>query len=344
MKVAVFSTKEYDRQFLEVANYDHEHELVFFEVQLNRNTASLANRYPAVCIFVNDVADAATLEILASHGTSLIALRSAGFNHVDLKAAARLGMQVVRVPAYSPYAVAEHVVAMIQTLNRKTHRAYNRVREGNFSLEGLLGFDLHGRTIGVVGTGKIGQIFAQIMNGFGCKVLGYDLFKKPEFEAVGQYVDLPELLSQSDIISLHCPLTPETYHLINPKAIEQMKPGAMLINTSRGGLVDTEAAIKGLKSKKIGALGLDVYEQESDLFFEDLSNEIIQDDLFERLTTFPNVLITAHQAFFTKEALENIAETTMQNISDFENDQPLKNEVKAEEKIVSKSPTPRSRP
>lgn len=344
MKVAVFSTREYDRQFLEVANYDHEHELVFFEVQLNRNTASLANRYPAVCIFVNDVADAATLEILASHGTSLIALRSTGFNHVDLKAAARLGMQVVRVPAYSPYAVAEHVVAMIQTLNRKTHRAYNRVREGNFSLEGLLGFDLHGRTIGVVGTGKIGQIFAQIMNGFGCQVLGYDLFKKPAFEAVGQYVDLPELLSQSDIISLHCPLTPETYHLINPKAIEQMKPGAMLINTSRGGLVDTEAAIKGLKSKKIGALGLDVYEQESDLFFEDLSNEIIQDDLFERLTTFPNVLITAHQAFFTKEALENIAETTMQNISDFENDQPLKNEVKAEEKIVSKSPAPRSRP
>lgn len=338
MKVAVFSTKEYDRQFLEVANYDHEHELVFFEVQLNRNTASLANRYPAVCIFVNDVADAATLEILASHGTGLIALRSAGFNHVDLKAAAKLGMRVVRVPAYSPFAVAEHVVAMIQTLNRKTHRAYNRVREGNFSLEGLLGFDLHGRTVGIVGTGKIGQIFAQIMKGFGCRVLGYDLFKNPAFEAVGKYVDLPDLLSQSDIISLHCPLTPETYHLINAKAIEQMKQGAMLINTSRGGLVDTEAAIEGLKSKRIGALGLDVYEQEADLFFEDLSNEIIQDDLFERLTTFPNVLITAHQAFFTKDALENIAETTMQNITDFENEQPLKNEVKAEEKIISKSP------
>jgi D-lactate dehydrogenase len=275
---------------------------------------------------------------LASHGTSLIALRCAGFNNVDLKAAARLGMRVVRVPAYSPYAVAEHVVAMIQTLNRKTHRAYNRVREGNFSLEGLLGFDLHSRTIGVVGTGKIGQIFAQIMKGFGCEVLGYDVFKNSAFEAIGRYVALPELLSQSDIVSLHCPLTPETYHLINAEAIEQMKPGAMLINTSRGGLVDTEAAIDGLKSKKIGALGLDVYEQESDLFFEDLSNEIIQDDLFERLTTFPNVLITAHQAFFTKEALENIAETTMQNISDFEAEQPLKNEVKAEEKIVPKAP------
>jgi D-lactate dehydrogenase len=338
MKVAVFSTKEYDRQFLEVANYDHEHELVFFEVPLNRNTASLANRFPVVCLFVNDVADSTTLEILASHGTSLIALRCAGFNNVDLKAAARLGMRVVRVPAYSPYAVAEHVVAMIQTLNRKTHRAYNRVREGNFSLEGLLGFDLHSRTIGVVGTGKIGQIFAQIMKGFGCEVLGYDVFKNSAFEAIGRYVALPELLSQSDIVSLHCPLTPETYHLINAEAIEQMKPGAMLINTSRGGLVDTEAAIDGLKSKKIGALGLDVYEQESDLFFEDLSNEIIQDDLFERLTTFPNVLITAHQAFFTKEALENIAETTMQNISDFEAEQPLKNEVKAEEKIVPKAP------
>ncbi|WP_088892732.1 2-hydroxyacid dehydrogenase [Leptolyngbya ohadii] len=337
MKVAVFSTRQYDRQFLEVANYDHEHELVFFEVSLDRNSASLANRYPAVCLFVNDVADATTLEILASHGVALVALRCAGFNNVDLRAASRLGIRVVRVPAYSPYAVAEHVVAMIQTLNRKTHRAYNRVREGNFSLEGLLGYDLHGRTVGVVGTGKIGQIFAQIMQGFGCRVLGYDLFKNPAFEAIGHYVQLPELLSQSDIISLHCPLTPETYHLINQQAIEKMKLGAMLINTSRGGLVDTEAAIEGLKSHKIGALGLDVYEQESDLFFEDLSNEIIQDDLFERLTTFPNVLITAHQAFFTKEALENIAETTLQNITDFEAEQPLKNEVKAEEKIVSKS-------
>jgi D-lactate dehydrogenase len=327
MKVAVFSTKPYDREFLEVANYDHEHELIFFETQLNHKTAMLASGCAGVCIFVNDLADAVTLEILASRGTHLLALRSAGFNHVDLKRAAELGMTVVRVPAYSPYAVAEHAVALILSLNRKIHRAYNRVRDGNFSLDGLLGFDIHGRTVGVIGTGKIGLIVAQIMKGFGCRVLGYDLFQNDTFETIGQYVDLSELFSQSDIISLHCPLTPQTHYLINEAAIAQMKQGVMLVNTSRGALVNTEAVIQGLKSKKIGALALDVYEQEADLFFEDLSNEIIQDDVFERLLTLPNVLVTGHQAFFTKEALQNIAETTLENITDIEQGRPCGNEV-----------------
>ncbi|MDX2099621.1 MAG: 2-hydroxyacid dehydrogenase [Leptolyngbyaceae cyanobacterium bins.59] len=339
MRVAVFSTKEYDRQFLEQANRTLGHDLVFFKPQLDYRTAPLANGFPAVCVFVNDEPDARALEILASNGTRLLALRSAGFNHVDLKAAAALGITVVRVPAYSPYAVAEHAIAMILTLNRKTHRAFNRVREGNFSLEGLMGFDLHGRTIGVIGTGKIGVIFSQIMHGFGCTILGYDMYPNPQFEKIGAagYVNLSQLLEQSDIISLHCPLTPETYHLIDAEAIAQMKPGAMLINTSRGALVDTEAVIQGLKSHQIGALGLDVYEQEGDLFFEDLSNNIIQDDLFERLLTFPNVLVTGHQAFFTADAVRNIAETTLVNIRDFEQGHPCANEVRAEEKIVAKA-------
>lgn len=337
MKVAVFSTKPYDREFLNVANYDHEHELIFFEAQLNHNTALLASGSSAACIFVNDQADATTLQILAARGTRLLALRSAGFNHVDLKAAADLGMTVVRVPAYSPYAVAEHAVALILTLNRKTHRAYNRVREGNFSLNGLLGFDLHGRTVGVIGTGKIGFIFGQIMKGFGCQILAYDVHKNAQFEAVGRYVDLPELFANSDIISLHCPLTPETHHLINQAAIAQMKPGVMLVNTSRGALIDTEMAVQGLKSQTIGALALDVYEQESDLFFEDLSNQIIQDDVFERLMTFPNVLVTGHQAFFTREALQSIAETTLTNITDIQQGRRCANEISAEQQMVKAS-------
>jgi D-lactate dehydrogenase len=334
MKVAVFSTKAYDRQFLSAANSPTQHELVFFEPRLNRDTAILAAGFPAVCVFVHDQVDAPTLEILASRGTRLVVLRCAGFNNVDLQVAADLGITVVRVPAYSPYGVAEHAVGLILSLNRKIHRAYNRVREGNFSLDGLLGFNLHQRTVGIIGTGKIGLILGQIMKGFGCQLLAYDVYRNPELEALGgKYVELPELFANSDIISLHCPLTPETHHLIDAKAIEQIKSGVMLINTSRGALIDTQAVIEGLKSGKIGYLGVDVYEQESELFFEDLSGEIIQDDIFQRLTTFPNVLITGHQAFFTAEALHNIAETTFANITDVEQGRTCANEIRAQEKV-----------
>ncbi|MBD0301700.1 MAG: 2-hydroxyacid dehydrogenase [Tolypothrix sp. T3-bin4] len=331
MKVAVFSTKVYDRQFLSAANSSTQHELVFFEPRLNRDTAILAAGFPAVCVFVHDQVDAPTLELLASRGTRLVVLRCAGFNNVDLKTAANLGITVVRVPAYSPYGVAEHAVGLILSLNRKIHRAYNRVRESNFSLDGLLGFNLYERTVGIVGTGKIGLILGQIMKGFGCELLAYDVYRNPELEALGgKYVELPELFANSDIISLHCPLTPETHHLINAEAIEQIKSGVMLINTSRGALIDTQAVIEGLKSGKIGYLGVDVYEQESELFFEDLSGEIIQDDIFQRLTTFPNVLITGHQAFFTAEALHNIAETTFANIADVEQGRHCPNEIRAQ--------------
>jgi D-lactate dehydrogenase len=337
MKVAVFSTKTYDRQFLEAANADYKHELVFFEPRLTADTSVLASGFPAVCAFVNDLLDENTLKVLADQGIRLIALRSAGFNHVDITAADQLGLTVVRVPAYSPYAVAEHAIGLILTLNRRIHRAYNRVREGNFSLEGLLGFDLHGRTVGIVGTGKIGVIVTQILKGFGCELLAYDVHPNPECEALGaKYVQLPELFAASDIVTLHCPLTPETHHLINDEALEQMNPGVMLINTSRGALIDTEAVIRALKSRKIGYLGLDVYEQESDLFFEDLSNAVIQDDVFQRLLTFPNVIITGHQAFFTENALKKIAETTLSNITDFEQGRPCPNVVSAEPKVAAK--------
>lgn len=335
MKVAVFSTKSYDRKFLEAANADYKHELVFFEPRLTADTAILATDFPAVCAFVNDQLDRKTLNTLAEQGTRLIALRSAGFNNVDLSAAAELGMTVVRVPAYSPYAVAEHTIGLIVTLNRKIHRAYNRVREGNFSLEGLLGFDLHERTVGIVGTGKIGAIVAQILKGFGCQLLTYDLYRNPECEALGaKYVELPELFAASDIITLHCPLTPETYHLIDDKALEQMKQGVMLINTSRGALIDTQAVTLALKSRKIAYLGLDVYEQESDLFFEDLSEDVIQDDVFQRLLTFPNVLITGHQAFFTENALKQIAQTTLSNIADVEQGRSCPNVINSERMIA----------
>lgn len=336
MKVAFFSTQAYDRQAFEAANADYQHELTFFDTQLNGHSAVLAAAFPTVCLFVNDRADAATLELLAAGGTRLLALRCAGFNLVDLKRAAALGIQVVRVPAYSPYAVAEHAVALVLTLNRKLYRAYNRVRDDNFSLEGLLGFDLHGCTVGVVGTGRIGMVFAQIMQGFGCSLLGYDADPKPQFEALGRarYVRLPELLSQADIISLHCPLLPETHHLINAETIAQMKPGVMLINTSRGGLVDTLAVIAGIKFGKIGYLGMDVYEHEEALFFQDLSNTIIQDDTFQLLQSLPNVVITAHQAFFTREALASIATTTLSSITAFEQGLPLQHEV------TEQSPTP----
>ncbi len=335
MRVAVFSSKAYDRQSLGTVNKAYNHELSFLETQLNPRTASLAEGFPAVCIFVNDDASADTLQILAKNGTYLLALRSAGFNHVDLAVATELGMRVVRVPAYSPYAVAEHAVALILMLNRKLYRAYNRVRDDNFALDGLLGFDLHGCTVGVIGTGKIGLIFARIMQGFGCSLLGYDTYPNPQFEALGnaRYVDLPELFENSDIISLHCPLFPETRHLINAEAIAQMKPGVMLINTSRGALIDSRAAIEGIKAGQIGYLGIDVYEQEEGLFFEDWSDSVIQDETFQILQSFPNVVITAHQGFFTREALQNIAETTLANICDIEQGQACANEVKLPEKV-----------
>ncbi|MEM7726426.1 MAG: 2-hydroxyacid dehydrogenase [Cyanobacteria bacterium P01_A01_bin.45] len=329
MKVAIFSAKNYDRQFLQEANQDHGHELVYFEPRLTSETAALATDFPAVCAFINDELNAETLEAISANGTKLIALRSAGFNNVDIETAVKLGITVVRVPAYSPYAVAEHAAGLILTLNRKYHRAYSRVRESNFSLNGLLGFDLHGSTVGIVGTGKIGVCFAQIMKGFGCKLIAYDVFQNPSCLELGvKYVDLPELLANSDIVSLHCPLTPETYHIINAESLQYFKQGSMLINTSRGGLIDTKAIIDALKSRKIGFLGLDVYELEGNLFFEDLSDEVIQDDIFQRLLTFPNVVITGHQAFFTRNALQNIAQTTISNITDIAQGKVCANEVK----------------
>ena len=328
MKVAVFNTKPYDRTFLTQANQNYHHDLKFLIPRLDAATVDLAQQFPAVCVFVNDVLDKTVLQNLAKSGTKLIALRCAGYDNVDLKAAQELDLKIVRVPAYSPYAVAEHAIALILTLNRKIHRAYYRVREGNFSLNGLLGFDLHGCTVGIIGTGKIGRIAGQILQGMGCKILAYDPYPNTEFgEKCAQYVSFAELLAQSDIISLHCPLSDDTHHLIDENAISQMKPGVMLINTSRGGLIDTKAIIKGLKSKTIGNLALDVYEEEKNIFFEDLSGEIIQDDVFERLLTFPNVIITGHQAFFTSNALENIAQTTLSNISDIEQRNECENEV-----------------
>lgn len=318
MRVAVFSTKGYDRRFLDQANERAGHKLHYFETRLTRETRFLVDGFDAVCVFVNDVVDRDVLQAMAKGGARLLALRSAGFNHVDLQAAAEFKITVVRVPAYSPHAVAEHTLALVLALNRHIHRAYSRVREHNFALDGLLGFDVHGKTVGVVGTGKIGAIFARLMSGFGCELLGHDLHPNENCRDLGmQYVQLDELFARSHIISLHCPLTPQTRHLINGDAVSKMKPGVMLINTSRGAIVDTKAVIAGLKKGKIGSLGLDVYEEEADLFFEDLSDEVIQDDVFARLLTFPNVLITGHQGFFTEEALRNIAETTLGNITAF---------------------------
>lgn len=328
MRVAVFSTKTYDQQSLQAANAAYRHELVFLEPRLTEATTPLAAGCAAVCAFVNDRLDEPALRALSEVGVRLVALRSAGYNHVDLAAARALDLTVVRVPAYSPYAVAEHTVGLILALNRRIHRAYARVREGNFALAGLLGFDLHGRTVGVVGTGKIGALVARILHGFGCEVLAHDLYPNPECEALGvRYVALPELFARSDVVTLHCPLTPETEHLIDARALDHMKPGVMLINTSRGALIDTRAVIEALKAGKLGYLGLDVYEEEADLFFEDLSERVIQDDVFTRLLTFPNVLITGHQAFFTREALANIAETTLRNVADVERTGRCANEV-----------------
>jgi len=329
MKVAVFSSRRYDEQFFKAANATSGHELFFIENHLDPSTVSLARGFPAVCAFVNDSLNAETIHGLAAGGTRLIAMRCAGYNNVDLKAAHEHGIKVVRVPAYSPHAVAEHVIALLMTLNRKTHKAYNRVRDGNFALDGLLGFDVHGLTVGVVGTGAIGSIVAQLFRGFGCKILAYDVMKNPACEALGAtYVTMDQLFAEADIITLHCPLTKETNHLLNRDTFARMKRGVTVINTGRGALIDTEAAIEALKSGKIGYLGLDVYEEEGDLFFEDRSQSIIQDDVFMRLTTFPNVLVTGHQAFFTDTALRNIAETTLGNVTDFEAGKPLKNEVR----------------
>lgn len=326
MRVAVFSAKNYDRDFL-TPHLDN-HQPTFLEARLDEHTAALAGDHEAACIFVNDDGSAPVLERLAAVGVRYLALRSAGFNHVDLSAADRLGMRVARVPAYSPKAVAEHTLALILALDRKIHRAWARVREGNFSLEGLLGFDLHLRTVGIVGTGKIGVAVAQILQGFGCRVLAQDLYPNPECQAMGvEYVDLDTLFAESDVVTLHCPLTPETHHLINPRSLSTMKRGSMLINTSRGGLVDTRAVIEALKDGRLGSLGLDVYEEEGDLFFEDLSSRIIQDDVFSRLLTFPNVLITGHQGFFTQHALEQIAIATAANLDGFEQGRPLDTEL-----------------
>jgi D-lactate dehydrogenase len=327
MRTAVFSTKPYDRQFLRRAAESAGHELVFFEPRLTPQTAVLARGFPAICSFVNDQLTPELLEQLAAGGTKFVVLRCAGFNQVNLEAAARVGIRVARVPAYSPYAVAEHTVGMMLCLNRKFHKANNRVREGNFSIESLLGFDMHGRTVGVIGTGKIGAIAAGILAGFGCQILLYDVVENVACRAIGRYVPLKELLAGSDIITLHCPLTRDTHHLINEQSLAHMKRGVMLINTSRGALVDTQAVIDGLKSGQIGYLGLDVYEEEAELFFEDHSSRVIQDDVFMRLLTFPNVLITSHQAFFTQNALEEIARVTMANLTAFERGEPVENEV-----------------
>lgn len=318
MKVAVFSTKSYDRLFLEKLN-EKRHELTFFEVGLDITTAELAKGHQGVCVFVNDKVDGQTINKLSEYGVKLIVLRCAGFNNVDIIAAREKNISVLRVPAYSPESVAEHALALILTLNRKTHKAFNRIRENNFSLEHLMGFNLHGRIVGVIGTGRIGSVFSEIMLGMGCEVIAYDISESDELKVKGvRYRSLEELLIDSDIISLHCPLNPHTHHLINKEAFSKMKTGVMLINTCRGGVIDTKEAIRALKSHKLGYLGIDVYEQEENLFFRDLSDQIVDDDLIARLVSFPNVLITAHQGFFTKEAMTQIAMLTLENISDFE--------------------------
>jgi D-lactate dehydrogenase len=319
MKVSVFSTKPYDEEFLERINKDFNHQLSFHSCPLTPDTINLVEDDPCVCVFVHDKLNRKVIEALHQKEVKLIALRCAGFNNVDLDAAKEYGITVVRVPAYSPEAVAEHAVGLMLSLSRKIHRAYNRVREGNFSLNGLLGFELHSKTAGIVGTGRIGTALAKILTGFGTTVIANDIKSNETCHKLGvEYVSFDELCRRSDLISLHCPLTPDTYHLIDEQSIDLMKQGVMLINTSRGAVLDTQATIEALKCNKIGYLGLDVYEQEEHLFFEDLSDKVITDDVFERLLTFPNVLITGHQAFFTAEAMTSIAHTTLQNISCFE--------------------------
>lgn len=328
MRIAVFSARGYDQRFLEEANARHGHELTFLEARLDETTVALADGFDAVCPFVNDRVDADVIARLAAGGTRLLTLRSAGFNHIDLEAADDHGVTVVRVPAYSPYAVAEHTVALMLGVERKIHRAANRVRDGNFALDGLLGFDLRNKRIGIIGTGRIGMIVARIMRGFGCSIRAYDPFPSDDVRDLGvRYEDVDTLLGECDVITLHCPLTPETHHIIDAEALTKTRPGVMIVNTSRGALIDTRAVIDALKDGRIGHLALDVYEEEGDLFFEDLSDTGIQDDVFARLLTFPNVLITAHQAFFTEEALRNIAETTLGNATAFAAGRPSGNEL-----------------
>ncbi|CAM4148666.1 2-hydroxyacid dehydrogenase [Zobellia nedashkovskayae] len=329
MKIAVFSTKSYDQEYFEKYNEKYGYIFSFYETALNADTARLSADCDVVCVFVNDVVNEETIQILASNGVKLIALRCAGYNNVDLEAAEKADIKVVRVPAYSPEAVAEHALALILTLNRKTHKAYNRVREGNFSLKNLIGFNLNNKVIGVIGTGKIGATFCKILKGFGCKILAFDISKNDELIELGvEFLPLEEVLKQADIISLHCPLNKHTKHIVNENSIASMKDGVMIINTSRGALINTAEAIEGLKNRKIGYLGIDVYEQEENLFFEDLSEHIIQDDMILRLLSFPNVLITSHQAYFTKEAMNQITIITLENIKSFENNTELKNVVR----------------
>lgn len=326
MKLAIYSTKQYDRKYLDVANERFGFDLEYFDFKLSLKTAKTAEGCDAVCIFVNDDGSRPVLEELAKHNIKILALRCAGFNNVDLDAAHKLGMQVVRVPAYSPEAVAEHAVGLMMSLNRRIHRAYQRTRDANFSLEGLIGFNMHNRTAGIIGTGKIGIATMRILKGFGMRLLAFDPYPSPLALDLGaEYVDLKTLYAQSDVISLHCPLTPENHHLLNAAAFEQMKDGVMIINTSRGGLIDSPAAIEALKKQKIGALGMDVYENERDLFFEDKSNDVIQDDVFRRLSSCHNVLFTGHQAFLTEEALLSISQTTLQNIQQIAGNEPCPN-------------------
>lgn len=328
MKIALFSTKSYDKEYFERYRPSNGFDVRYFDAALNEDTVDLAKGADAVCVFVNDHINRKVLTSLKNNNTGLVALRCAGFNNVDLKAATELGIRIVRVPAYSPNAVAEHALALILTLNRKTHKAYNRIREGNFSLERLTGFNIHGKTIGIIGTGKIGEAFCNIMTGFGMRILAYDLYENETLIGKGvEYVELDTLFEQADIISLHCPLNDETKHIINKTTIKKMKNGVMIINTSRGALINTKDAIKALKKRKIGFLGIDVYEQEEELFFQDHSESIIEDEEIMRLISFPNVLITSHQAFFTKEALEQITTITYENIQDFQEGKELSNAV-----------------
>ncbi|MDJ0768947.1 MAG: 2-hydroxyacid dehydrogenase [Ilumatobacter sp.] len=327
-EIRMFSAKSYDRVGFDAANADHGHDIVYLEPRLDCQTVGLAAGAEVICAFVNDDLSEPVIDALAAGGTSVIALRCAGFNNVDLDAARRHGMTVVRVPAYSPNAVAEHTLAMILALNRRIHRAYNRVRDGNFSLDGLVGFDLAGKTVGVVGTGKIGAIVARLLWHLRCRVLAVDMFEDEHLLGLGvDYVDLATALSDSDIVTLNCPLTDDTHHMIDADSIATMRRGVMLVNTGRGALVDTAAVIDGLKSGHIGSLALDVYEEESSLFFADRSEEIIDDDVFARLLTFPNVLITAHQAFLTDEALSAIATTTLANVAAVTSGEPCDNVV-----------------
>lgn len=329
MRVAVFGARSYDRRFLDQANAAHGHELRFLEPGLSEDTVALAQGSDAVCVFVNDRLDRPVLQALADMGVRLVALRCAGFNNVDLEAAETLGLPVVRVPAYSPHAVSEFTIALLLALDRRIHRAWSRTRDNNFALDGLVGRNLHGRVAGVVGTGKIGALVARALRaGFGCEVLASDLVEDPGLTAIGvRYVPRDQLLRESDIVTLHCPLTPETRHLIDAEMLAAARPGLTLINTSRGALIDTQALIEALKRGSIGGVALDVYEQEADLFFKDLSGEIVQDDILQRLLTFPNVLLTGHQAFLTEEALTAIAETTLESVSDAEAGRPLPNRV-----------------